>query len=72
MESITVDVDLAKQVFSLCDMDKSGRVLARRELKRDSFHAWITSQHAGTVVAMEERTTAGKRGRNHLIFIARK
>ena len=63
MESITAGVDLAKQVFAICDMDKNGRVLARRELKRDGFHAWIAAQPAGTVVAMEACSSAHYWGR---------
>lgn len=63
MESITVGVDLAKQVFAICEVDKNGRVLARRELKRDGFHAWIAAQSAGTVVAMEACSSAHYWGR---------
>jgi len=63
MESITVGVDLAKQVFAVCDVDKNGRVLARRELKRDGFRAWLMAQPAGTVVAMEACSSAHYWGR---------
>lgn len=63
MESITAGVDLAKQVFTICDMDKNGRVVARRELKRDGFHAWIAAQPAGRVVAMEACSSAHYWGR---------
>ena len=58
MESITVGVDLAKQVFAVCDVDKNGRVLARRELKCDGFRAWLMAQSAGTVVVMEACSSA--------------
>ena len=41
MESITVGIDLAKQVFSVCLMDERGRVTQRRELKREALHEWL-------------------------------
>lgn len=53
MGTITLGVDLAKHVFSTCEVDGCGRVLRRRDLKRDAFSAWLVQQPAGTVVAME-------------------
>lgn len=53
MESTTVGIDLAKLSFSVCMMDGSGRVVARKELKREPLKAWLAQQPAGTVVAME-------------------
>jgi transposase len=53
MSTITIGVDLAKHVFSVCEMDGSGRVLRRLDLKRDAFAAWLAQLPAGTVVAME-------------------
>lgn len=53
MSTITIGVDLAKNVFSACEMDAAGHVLRRQELKRDAFAAWLGQQPAGTVVAME-------------------
>ena len=35
MRTITIGVDLAKQVFSVCSVDAAGRVQDRRELRRD-------------------------------------
>lgn len=49
----TIGVDLAKQVFSVCEMDGSGHVLRRQDLKRDAFAVWLAQVPAGTVVAME-------------------
>ena len=43
MSTITLGVDLAKRVFSVCEMDATGHVLRRQELKRDAFAAWIES-----------------------------
>lgn len=63
MESITVGVDLAKQVFALCTVDGTGRVSTRQELGRTGFHAWVGSQPAGTVVAMEACSSAHYWGR---------
>lgn len=53
MDTITMGVDLAKQVFSVAELDAGGRVRQRRELKRDAFAAWLVQQPPGTVVAME-------------------
>jgi transposase len=49
----TVGVDLAKQVFSICELDSNGRVLGRLDLRRSGFAAWLAQLPAGTVVAME-------------------
>lgn len=53
MSTITIGVDLAKSVFSVCEVDCAGRVLRRLDLKRDAFAAWLAQVPAGTVVAME-------------------
>ena len=53
MSTITIGVDLAKIVFSACDMDDIGHVLRRRDLKRDAFALCLAQLPAGTVVAME-------------------
>lgn len=42
MRTITIGVDLAKQVFSVCSVDAAGRVQERRELRRDAFSVWRT------------------------------
>jgi transposase len=49
----TIGVDLAKQVFSICELDGHGRVRQRRDLQRAAFAAWLVQLPAGTVVAME-------------------
>lgn len=53
MSTITLGVDLAKNVFSVCAMDGAGHVLERREFKREVFAVWLAQRPAGTVVAME-------------------
>ena len=53
MSTITLGVDLAKRVFSVCEIDATGHVLRRQEFQRDAFAAWLGQQAAGTVVAME-------------------
>lgn len=53
MRTITIGVDLAKQVFSVCAVDPAGRVRDRRELRREAFSQWLSNVPAGTVVAME-------------------
>jgi|GEM_PF-3449068 len=37
MGTITIGVDLAKQVFSMCEVDATGQILKRLTLKRDAF-----------------------------------
>jgi transposase len=46
-------VDLAKNVFSVCEVDTSGRVVRRQDLRRDAFGRRLAQVPAGTVVAME-------------------
>ncbi len=53
MSTITIGVDLAKNLFSVCEMDGTGHVLRRRDLKRDAFVLWLAQVPAGTIVAME-------------------
>lgn len=53
MGTITIGIDLAKQVFSACEVDARGRVLQRRDFRRDAFSAWLPQVPTGTVVAME-------------------
>lgn len=53
MSTITLGVDLAKSVFSACEMDGAGHVRRRQDLRRDAFIAWLPQLPAGTVVAME-------------------
>ena len=53
MSTITIGVDLAKSVFSVCEMDAAGHVLGRRDLGREAFALWLAQRPPGTVVAME-------------------
>ena len=53
MRTITIGIDLAKSVFAACELDGSGRVSQRRELRRGPFVQWLAQLPAGTVVAME-------------------
>jgi len=53
MSTITIGVDLAKHVFSACEVDGLGHVLRRQDLRLDAFSPWLARQPAGTVVAME-------------------
>lgn len=46
-------VDLAKNVFSVCEVDAHGRVLRRQNLRRETIGLWLPQLAAGTVVAME-------------------
>ena len=53
MSTITIGVDLAKSLFSVCEVNATGRVLRRQDLHRDAFTVWLAQVPAGTVVAME-------------------
>jgi transposase len=53
VDTITIGVDLAKNVFSVCEVDTSRRVVRRQDLRRDAFGLWLAQVPAGTVVAME-------------------
>jgi transposase len=53
MSTITIGVDLAKSVFSACEVDGVGHVLRRQELRREPFGLWLAQLPAGTIVAME-------------------
>lgn len=68
MSTITIGVDLAKNVFSVCEVDCSGHVLRRRDLKRDAFAVWLAQVPAGTVVAMEACSGAHHWGRRCLEY----
>lgn len=53
MSTITIGVDLAKNVFSVCEVDGLSHVLKRQDLHREPFGLWLAQLTAGTVVAME-------------------
>lgn len=63
MESITVGIDLAKEVFSVCVVNAQGRVVQRRDLKRGALPAWLRQLSPGTVVGMEACSGAHYWGR---------
>ncbi|SFN72046.1 IS110 family transposase [Dokdonella immobilis] len=63
MNTITIGVDLAKDLFSVCSVNASGRVLDRHELRREKFAAWLAQVPAGTVMAMEACSSAHHWGR---------
>jgi transposase len=63
MRTITIGVYLAKQAFSACELDSSGAVLTRRDLRRDAFASWLAQRPAGSVVAMEACSGAHHWGR---------
>ena len=66
MSTITIGVDLAKNVFSVCAVNASGRVLDRKDLRRDAFAAYLAQLPAGTIVAMEACSGAHYWGRRCL------
>ena len=58
MDITTVGVDLAKEVITVCAMDRSGHVLQARNLRAADFSAWLIQLPAGTVVGMEACSSA--------------
>lgn len=58
MATITLGVDLSKQVFSVCQLDARGRLVQRRDLGREAFQVWLAQRPAGAVVAMEACSSA--------------
>lgn len=58
MQSITVGIDLAKQLFSVCVVDAQGRVQLRKDLRREALVSWLAGLPAGTAVAMEACSSA--------------
>ena len=58
MESTTVGIDLAKQLFSICVVDGNGRVAQRKDLNREALAEWLVHLPAGTAVAMEACSSA--------------
>lgn len=53
MATITLGVDLSKQLFSVCQLDTRGCLIQRRDLGRDAFATWLAQRPPGSVVAME-------------------
>ncbi|KAF1698042.1 hypothetical protein CSC66_17160 [Pseudoxanthomonas kaohsiungensis] len=53
MSTITMGVDLAKNLFSVCAVDGAGHVQRRQDLGREAFALWLAQVPAGTVVALE-------------------
>ena len=53
MSTITIGVDLAKCLFSVCEVDAAGHVLRRQDLRREAFALWLAQVPASAVVAME-------------------
>jgi len=68
MNTITLGVDLAKSVFSVCEMDGAGHVLGRQELRRAAFSMWLAQRPPGTVVAMEACSGAHRWARRCLEY----
>ena len=50
---VRVGVDLAKNVIQVHAVDRAGRRLVSRPIKRDQFLAWCAQLPAGCLVAME-------------------
>jgi len=58
MDITTVGVDLAKDVITVCTMDRSGHVLHTRNLRSGDFAAWLVQLPAGTLLGMEACSSA--------------
>ena len=68
MSTITIGVDLAKVLFSACEVDGIGHVLRRQDLRREPFGLWLAQLPAGTVVAMEACSGAHHWARHCLAY----
>ena len=53
MDITSAGADLAKKAFSVCAMDRAGRVVERRDLKREAFGQWLRRLPRGCIVGME-------------------
>ena len=51
----TVGIDLAKEIFQLCGMDKKGKVLFNKKVKRDKLVSFIEGleREGDFLIAME-------------------
>ena len=58
MDITTVGVDLAKEVITVCTMNRSGHVLQARNLHSSEFAAWLVQLPAATMVGMEACSSA--------------
>ena len=63
MSTITIDVDLAKSVFSVCEVDGLGHVLRRLDIKRDAFAVWLAQRPAGALWRRWKRAAGRITGR---------
>ena len=68
MSTIVFGVDLAKNVFSVCEQDGAGHVMRRQDFKRDAFALWLAQVPVGSVVAMEACSGAHHWARRCLEF----
>ena len=41
VSAVTMGVDLAKNLFSVCSMNTLGRVMDRQDLRREKFAVWL-------------------------------
>ncbi|MCM5680891.1 IS110 family transposase, partial [Schlegelella sp. S2-27] len=62
-EATRVGVDLAKQVIQVHAVDRRGRVITSRALRRDQFLPWCAQLPTGCLVAMEASSSAHHWGR---------
>ena len=70
MESTTVGIDLAKLMFSVCQMDEKGRVTQRLELKREALHGLEPRLIAAQFVKPFRKSARVKNDRNDAEVIA--
>ena len=68
MRTIVFGVDLAKNVFSVCEQDSAGHVLRRQYFKRDAFALRLAQVPVGSLLAMEACSGAYHKARRCLEF----
>ena len=58
MNITTASVDLAKDVFTVCTQDATGRTVDRRDVRREALRVWMGRLPRGCVVGMEACSAA--------------
>lgn len=58
MNIMTVGVDLAKEVITVCTMDQRGHTIQTRNLRTAEFSAWLMQLTPGTMLGMEACSSA--------------
>ena len=61
MNITTASVDLAKDVFTVCTQDATGRTVDRRDFRREALRAWMGKLPHGCLVGKIGRASCRER-----------